>query len=61
VVLEMVLNQDSGSSGEEEVNLTYTERGCGQKFNRRRAFAAHSEWHREEEAIATYLANRENR
>jgi hypothetical protein len=60
VLLEMVLSKDSGSSGEEEVDPTFTERESGQKINGRRAFMAHSGWHREEETIATYIVNREN-
>ncbi|KAG1708647.1 hypothetical protein DVH05_022276 [Phytophthora capsici] len=57
--LEMVLNQDSGSSSEEEVDFTCPERGCRKRFRSRSAWTAHTEWHREETAIAKYLAKRQ--
>ncbi|ETO69764.1 hypothetical protein F444_13700 [Phytophthora nicotianae P1976] len=55
--LEMVLNQDSGASSDEEIDFMCPERGCRKRFRSRGAWAAHAEWHREERAIAKYLAN----
>ncbi|KAF1781910.1 Zinc finger C2H2-type/integrase DNA-binding domain [Phytophthora cactorum] len=55
VVLEMALNQDLGSSSEEEVDFACPERGCTKRFRSRGAWTAHAEWHREERAIAKYL------
>ncbi|GMF43458.1 unnamed protein product [Phytophthora lilii] len=57
VVLEMVLNQDSGSSSEEEIDLQCPYPRCRKRFRSPGAWAAHAEWHREERAIAKYLAN----
>ena len=57
VVLDMVLNQDPGSSFEEEVDFDCPERGCGKRFRSRGAFVADVEWHRQERAIAKYEAN----
>ncbi|GMF64427.1 unnamed protein product [Phytophthora lilii] len=58
--LDDVLDQESGSSSEEEVDLTCPEHGCTERFNRRGAFAAHAEWHRAESARARRRANRAN-
>ncbi|KUF91833.1 hypothetical protein AM588_10005384 [Phytophthora nicotianae] len=59
--LDDVLNQESGSSSEEEVDLTCPEHGCTERFNRCGAFVAHAEWHRAESARARRRANRANR
>ncbi|KAI9988801.1 hypothetical protein PInf_022385 [Phytophthora infestans] len=59
-VLEMVLNQDSGSSSEDEVDLLCPYPRCNKRFRSYGAFAAHAEWHREERSISKYLAKREN-
>lgn len=56
--LAAVLNQESGSSSEEEVDFTCQEHGCAERFNRRGAFAAHVEWHRAESARARCRAKR---
>ncbi|ETI32881.1 hypothetical protein F443_20383 [Phytophthora nicotianae P1569] len=58
--LDDVLNQESGSSSEEEVDLTCPEHGCTERFNRCGAFVAHAEWHRAESARARRRANRAN-
>ncbi|GMF21038.1 unnamed protein product [Phytophthora lilii] len=59
-VLEMVLNQDSGSSSEDEVDLVCPYPRCNKRFRSPGACAAHVEWHREERSISKYLAKREN-
>ncbi|KAE9044575.1 hypothetical protein PR003_g1943 [Phytophthora rubi] len=58
--LEMVLNQDSGSSSEDEVDLVCPYPRCNKRFRSSGAFTAHVEWHREERSISKYLAKREN-
>ena len=55
--LEMVLNQDPGSSSEEEVDFDCPERGCGKRFRSRGAWTAHAEWHRAERARRKFLVN----
>lgn len=40
--LEMVLDQDPGSSSEEEVDFACPERGCGKRMRSRGAWAAHA-------------------
>ncbi|CAI5729156.1 unnamed protein product [Peronospora farinosa] len=57
-VLEMVLNQDPGSSEEEEVDLECPYPTCRQRFRYPGAFTAHVEWHRAERARQKYLAKR---
>ena len=57
-VLEMVLNQDSGSSSEEEVDLECPYPTCRERFRRPGAMAAHVEWHRVERACQRYRVNR---
>ncbi|EEY60085.1 uncharacterized protein PITG_12378 [Phytophthora infestans T30-4] len=59
-VLEMVLNQDSGSSSEDEVDLLCPYPRCNKRFRSYGACAAHAEWHRKERSISKYLAKREN-
>ncbi|KAF4039293.1 putative restriction endonuclease [Phytophthora infestans] len=59
-VLEMVLNQDSGSSSEDEVDLLCPAPRCNRQFRSYGASAAHAEWHREERSISKYLAKRKN-
>ncbi|CEG40554.1 conserved hypothetical protein [Plasmopara halstedii] len=59
-VLEMVLNQDPGSSSEDEVDLVCPFPGCNKRFRSHGAIAAHVEWHREERSISKYLAKRGN-
>ncbi|EEY60099.1 uncharacterized protein PITG_12409 [Phytophthora infestans T30-4] len=59
-VLEMVLNQDSGSSSEDEVDLLCPAPRCNKRFRSYGACAAHVEWHRKERSISKYLAKREN-
>jgi Uma2 family endonuclease len=54
--LEMVLNQDSGSSSEEEIDLECPYPQCRKQIRSPGAHAAHAEWHREERAIAKYSA-----
>ncbi|KAG1712266.1 hypothetical protein DVH05_000016 [Phytophthora capsici] len=58
--LDHVLDPESGSSSEEEVDFTCPAHGCTERFNRRGAFAAHIEWHRAESARAQRRANRAN-
>ncbi|CEG49810.1 Zinc finger C2H2-type/integrase DNA-binding domain [Plasmopara halstedii] len=59
-MLKMVLNQDSGSSSEDEVDLVCPCPGCNTRFRSPGAIAAHVEWHREERAISKYLAKSGN-
>lgn len=59
VDLEMVLNQDSGSSSEEEVDLTCPL--CSAHLRSLSAWAAHGEGHRAQHARQTYLAKQANR
>ncbi|GMF16519.1 unnamed protein product [Phytophthora lilii] len=56
--LEMVLNQDSGSSFEDEVDFTCPERGCGKRFRSRSSWTAHAEWHRAEFSRQKFRAKR---
>ncbi|KAJ8574995.1 hypothetical protein ON010_g4217 [Phytophthora cinnamomi] len=58
--LDDVLDQESGSSSEEEVDFTCPAHGCTERFNRRGAYAAHAEWHRAESARARRRAHRAN-
>lgn len=55
-----VLDQESGSSSEEEVDWTCSVHGCTERFNRRGAFTAHAEWHRVENARARRIATHAN-
>ncbi|CAI5717418.1 unnamed protein product [Peronospora effusa] len=57
-VLEMVLNQNSGSSSEEEVDLECPYPTCIERFRYPGAIAAHVEWHRVERVCQKYRANR---
>ena len=56
--LEMVLNQDSESLPEEEVDLECPYPTCRERFRRLGAMIAHVEWHRVERACQKYRANR---
>ncbi len=60
VTLDMVLNQEAGSSDEEELEETlvcpYV--NCRREFRSSRKIVAHSEWHRSQIAIQKYLQNR---
>ncbi|KAL7692018.1 putative restriction endonuclease type II, Zinc finger C2H2-type [Plasmopara halstedii] len=58
--LDIALDEESGSSSEEEVDLTCPEHGCTERFNRRGAFAAHAESHRAASARARRRANLNN-
>lgn len=58
--LDDVLDQESGSSSEEEVDWTCSVHGCTERFNRRGAFTAHAEWHRVENARARRRATHAN-
>ncbi|CEG44242.1 Zinc finger, C2H2 [Plasmopara halstedii] len=57
VKLEMVLNQDSGSSSEEEVDLPCPIPRCRTRLRTLGSLTAHVEDHRTERAIAKYVAN----
>ncbi|GMF23498.1 unnamed protein product [Phytophthora lilii] len=48
--LDDVLDQESGSLSEEEVDFVCPEQGCGQQFRKRGTWTAHQEWHRAESA-----------
>ncbi|ETO58879.1 hypothetical protein F444_22744 [Phytophthora nicotianae P1976] len=50
--LDDVLDQESGSSSEEEVNLVCPVPACGLRLRTYGALAAHTEWHRAERAGA---------
>ncbi|KAE9019690.1 hypothetical protein PR003_g13264 [Phytophthora rubi] len=58
--LEMVLNQDSGSSSEDDVDLVCSYPRCNKRFRSPGAWAAHAEWHRAERSRQKFLAKREN-
>ncbi|CAK4639315.1 unnamed protein product [Aphanomyces euteiches] len=54
--LDMVLNQDSGSSSEGEVDVECPYPGYGRQFTSLGPFCAHVEWHRAERARQKFLA-----
>lgn len=56
--LELVLNQDSGSSSEEEVDLVCPIPTCKKRFRSLGSCRAHVEWHHRERAILKYKAKR---
>ncbi|GMF13144.1 unnamed protein product [Phytophthora lilii] len=58
--LEMVLNQDSGSSSEDKVDLVCPYPRCNKRFRSPGACVAHVEWHRAERSRQKFLAKREN-
>ena len=63
VTLDMVLNQEAGSTDEEEIQPGFVcpLPHCREKFHRLSKFAAHTEWHRAQFAEQKYLQNLHHR
>ncbi|KAJ3308122.1 hypothetical protein HDV04_001734 [Boothiomyces sp. JEL0838] len=58
--LDLVLNQQPGSSSEDEMDAAYYCRKCNMEFKKDSEMAKHSEWHRSQAQKAKFLRNQQH-
>ncbi|KAJ3250407.1 hypothetical protein HK103_003546, partial [Boothiomyces macroporosus] len=58
--LDLVLNQQPGSSSEDEMDAAYYCRKCNLEFKKDSEMAKHSEWHRSQAQKAKFLRNQQH-